>query len=471
MKKGQLGFLAGTHLVNDLYQGAIPAMLPFLMSQRHYSYAAVSGLAFAASGISSLFQPVFGVLSDRRSRPWLVPAGFSTAALGVAAAGLSGSYLLTWLCVALAGIGIAAYHPPATSQARAAGGSSQRAMSVFSVGGTIGGALAPALVTLVIGAAGFSGSFLLAVPALVMAVLWVLRGPWLRWRGHTAAAPPAGATAGLGAAVPGADGAERADDWRSFARLVAVIVGWSIPYVTVTAMVSLHAQRDLDQSAAAGAAVLTTYTAAGAVGTLLGGWVGDRYGRKTSLRAGYLVALPALAGIAFAPAFPVLVLSTAVFGVAMFLPFAAHVTLAQDYLPHRPGTASGLTLGLAMAAGGLCSPAFGWLADTSGLPTVFHVLLAVFVVPVVMAVRLPDRASREGLLPGAPRAASVPREEGARVGGDDGSDTGSLRPAQVLVEEQQPDHGGQYGIDAHEEAEQLGRYPAEGEEVREIRHG
>ncbi|MFF2810714.1 MFS transporter [Streptomyces sp. NPDC058000] len=393
MKKGQLGFLAGTHMVNDLYQGAIPAMLPFLMSQRHYSYAAVSGLAFAASGLSSLLQPVFGALADRKSRPWLVPTGFGTAALGVAAAGLSGNYLVTWLCVALAGIGIAVYHPPATSQARAAGGSSQKAMSVFSVGGTIGGALAPTLVTLVIGGVGFAGSYLLAVPSLVMVILWALKGPWMRARGHVAASPlvtGASAKAGAGAGA-GAGGTGRTDDWRSFARLVAVIIGWSIPYVTVTSMVSLHAQRDLGESAAAGAAVLSTFTAAGAVGTLLGGWLGDRHGRMASVRFGYLVALPALLGIAWAPAFPVLVLSAAVFGVAMFLPFAAQVTLGQDYLPNRPGTASGLTLGLAMAAGGLCSPAFGWLADARGLPAVFYALLAVFVIPVVMATRLPDR--------------------------------------------------------------------------------
>lgn len=387
MKKGQLGFLTSTHAVNDLYQGAIPAMLPFLMSERHYSYAAVSGLAFAASGVSSLFQPLFGVLSDRNPRTWLVPAGFVTAALGVVAAGLSGNYLATWLCVALAGIGIAAYHPPATSQARAAGGSSQKAMSVFSVGGTVGGAVAPSLVTLVIGSAGFDGSYLLAIPALVMAALWALKGPWMRWRGHEEAPPLV-----TGASAKSvADGRQRADDWRAFGRLVAVIIGWSIPFVTVTSLVSLHAQRDLGQSTAGGAVALTSYTAAGAVGTLLGGWVGDRYGRMTSVRIGYLAALPALFGVAWAPTFPVLVLSAILFGAAMFVPFAAQVTLAQDYLPNRPGTASGLTLGMAMAAGGLCSPAFGWLADSSGLRATFYALLLLFVIPVVMALRLPDR--------------------------------------------------------------------------------
>ncbi|MEU0336062.1 MFS transporter [Streptomyces sp. NPDC006193] len=387
MKKGQLGFLTGTHAVNDLYQGAIPAMLPFLMSERHYGYAAVSGLAFAASGVSSLFQPLFGLLSDRKPRSWLVPAGAVTAALGVVAAGLSGTYLLTWVCVALAGIGIAAYHPPATSQARAAGGSSQKAMSIFSVGGTVGGAVAPSLVTLVIGGSGFDASYLLAVPALVMLALWMLKGPWMRWRGHTEAPPLTTGAAGK----PAPDAAERTDDWRAFGRLVAVVIGWSVPYVTVTSLVSLHAQRDLGQSEAAGAVVLTSYTAAGAVGTLLGGWVGDRYGRMTSVRVGYLTALPALAGIAWSPWFPLLVVCAALFGAAMFLPFAAQVTLAQDYLPNRPGTASGLTLGLAMAAGGLCSPAFGWLADSSGLPSAFYALIVVFVVPAALAVRLRDR--------------------------------------------------------------------------------
>ncbi|MFI9078292.1 hypothetical protein ACIGW8_17700 [Streptomyces sioyaensis] len=133
--------------------------------------------------------------------------------------------------------------------------------------------------------------------------------------------------------------------------------------------------------------------------------------RRTSVRVGYLVALPALFGIAWAPAFPVLVPSAAVFGVAMFLPFAAQVTLAQDYLPNRPATAGGLSLGLAMTAGGLCSPAFGRLADTSGLPPVFYALLAVFVVPVVMAIRLPDRTQRTPAPPSPPLAeAAHPHE-------------------------------------------------------------
>ncbi len=142
MKKGQVAFLTGTHVVNDLYQGAVPALLPFMMLERGYSYSAVAGITLAATGLSSVVQPAFGMLVDRKSRNWLVPTGFVTAAAGIVVAAMSTTYIVTWLAIAVAGIGIAAYHPPATNLARAAGGHSQKAMSVFSVGGTLGASLA-----------------------------------------------------------------------------------------------------------------------------------------------------------------------------------------------------------------------------------------------------------------------------------------------------------------------------------------
>ncbi|WP_405181025.1 MFS transporter [Nocardia sp. NBC_01377] len=380
MKRGQLGFLTSTHLVDDLYQGAIPALLPFLMTERGYSYAAVSGLAFAASGISSLFQPLFGFIADRSMRTWMVPVGFCVAALGVSAAGLVDSYWITWSLFALSGIGLAAYHPSATSYARAAGGSSQTAMSVFAVGGTFGSALAAPVVAVVIGGIGVSASWLLAIPAVIFALLWALKDPWMRWRGHEIV-PPLTAVRARGDSVT-------VDDWLGFARLAAVIVGWSIPFIAINSMVALHAERDLHESKAVGAAVLTVYVAAQVIGMLAGGWIGDRYGRMTAIRWGYLLALPALAGVALAPSLAVLFVCAACFGAAMFLPFAAQVTLAQDYLPNRPGTASGLALGVAIAAGGLFMPALGWLADVHGLPLTLLVLVFIFVVPTALALNL-----------------------------------------------------------------------------------
>ena len=133
--------MSSAHMVDDLYQGVIPAMLVFFVSERHYSYAAVAGLTLAATMLSSIVQPAFGVWTDRKPRRWLVPAGMLVAALGVAAAGLFSSYATTWLMVALSGLGIAAFHPSAASAARRAAGDSNRGMSIFALGGNVGFAL------------------------------------------------------------------------------------------------------------------------------------------------------------------------------------------------------------------------------------------------------------------------------------------------------------------------------------------
>ena len=396
MNKGRLGLLTGTHAVNDLYQGLVPALLPLMVLERGYSYTAVSGLMLAATGLSSVAQPLFGLYADRHPRPWLVPVGFLVAALGLVLAGLGPNYLWTWLATVLCGLGIAAYHPSATVAARAAGGASQKAMSVFSVGGTIGASFAPVLATTVVGGGALSRSYLLGLPALAMGAVWLLAN-----RGQGAAnAARAGAARRAQAAVQRAP-----NDWRAFALLVATIVGWSIPYVTVLSMLSLRITRDLHGSAFQGAVALTGFTAAGAVGTLLGGWLGDRIGRMGTIRAGYLLAVPAMAGLVLASSPAWALACTALLGLCMFLPFAAQVTLAQDYLPRNPATASGITLGLALSVGGLVSPLFGLLSDARGLGVTLSAVLCVLCVAAVLSLRMRNRSLDAGTV--APRPASV----------------------------------------------------------------
>ncbi|MBB1631899.1 MFS transporter [Cupriavidus sp. UME77] len=381
MNKKRLGLLTGTHAVNDLYQGLVPALLPFMVLERGYSYAAVSGLMLAATGLSSVVQPLFGAYADRAHRGWLVPTGFLVAALGVVLAGMASTYFATWVAIALSGLGIAAYHPPATVAARAAGGTSQKAMSVFSVGGTVGASFAPLLAALAVGGGALARSYLLGIPAVLMAVLWLV-----------ASERPA--------AVPGAAAARRSqaapvpNHWRAFGLLVATIICWSIPYVTVLSMLSLHMTRDLGGSAFLGGAVLTAFTASGAVGTLLGGWLGDRCGRMTAIRAGYVLMLPMLAGLVLVQSAPLALVFTVLLGVAMFLPFTAQVTLAQDYLPRNPAMASGITLGLALSVGGMASPLFGLLSDARGLAFTLATVLGVLCVASALALRLRDRAPR-----------------------------------------------------------------------------
>jgi FSR family fosmidomycin resistance protein-like MFS transporter len=386
MNRKRLGLLTGTHSVNDLYQGLIPALLPFMVLERGYSYTAVSGLILAATGLSSVVQPLFGLYADKHPRNWLIPAGFMLAALGVALAGVAESYLWTWLAIAISGLGIAAYHPPATTAARLAGGASQKAMSLFSVGGMLGAAAAPLVATAVIGGSSLSATPWLALPAAVMAVVW-----WGATR-HADAAEAALAHARRRAS------SLATNDWRAFLRLSAVIVGWSIPYVTVLSMVALYTSRDLHGSSAQGALVLTCFTAASAVGTLGGGLLADRVGRIATIRLGYTLALPALAGLVLANAPLPAMLCAALLGTAMFLPFASQVTLAQDYLPRNPATAAGITLGLALSVGGMLSPLLGMLSDSHGLRTTLSLVLGVLTLATALAFQLGNRRIEETAL-------------------------------------------------------------------------
>lgn len=373
-RRAALGLLTATHGVNDFYQGVVPALLPFLVAERGYSYALVTGITLAATGLSSVVQPLFGLAVDRRPMAWLVTAGMTVAGVGVGAAGLFGGYLATWLAIAVSGIGIAAYHPAAAKAARVIGGGSARSMSVFSVGGNIGVALAPLLVALVLNATGTRGTWLLALPALVMAAIYALA--------HRSSRTTATATA-TAAPVRGRD------DWGAFARLSALSVAWSVPYVVVGSFAALNVISRFHVSTSTGTATLTSFTVGGVLGTLAGGWGAQRWGRLPVIRGGYVVALAATAGVVLLPALAGVLCSTLILGTALFVPFAAQITLAQDYLPQRVGTASGLTLGLTLSVGGLLSPVFGFLADRWGVHTMLATLIGVLAIAVVLACLLP----------------------------------------------------------------------------------
>ena len=350
----RLAFLTSTHVVDDLYQGAVPALLPFLAIERHYSYTGLTGITLAATFLASVVQPGFGALTDRyRNLGWLVAAGLLVTGLGIGLSGLGDNYLITWCAVAASGVGVAAYHPEATRTARGMAGDSTQAMSWFSVGGNLGIALGPVVVTPVLLATRLHGTPLLALPALVMAAVLAVRRPWRVAAGPRSRGVPAGAG--------------RADDWRGFARLTVVVVLRSIAYFGLASLLALFAIRHFHLSAGAGSAVLTVFVGSGVIGTLSGGWLADHWQRIGILRLGYGLAGLGVLLLVAAPDVAVLFVAAFMLGIVLFAPFAVQVTLGQDFLPNRIGIASGVTLGLATSAGGVAAPLFGLLADTYGL--------------------------------------------------------------------------------------------------------
>ncbi|MFF5158474.1 MFS transporter [Streptomyces sp. NPDC000348] len=388
------------HACVDIYQGAVAALVPFFVTERAYTYAVASGVVLAGSLLSSVAQPVFGALTDRWAMPWLLPVGTLLGGAGIALSGLSGSYTLTLACVAVSGIGVAAYHPESARVARIAGQGSHRAMSWFSTGGNIGFALAPFMVAAVMATGGLSWTPLLVLPALAGAAMClpVVHALQQRQAAGTRMTVPAGS-----------------DDTASFVKLSLAVAFRSIAFIGLSTFISLYARQRLGGSTAAGTAALSVLYLGGAIGSVLGGSLAARWDRVTVSRRSYLITAVAIAGVVWVPG-PAIYLFVALASGGLYVPFSLQVTLGQDYLPSRVGTASGITLGLTVSIGGLANPAIGGLADATSLQTALAPLVLMPVLSWLFFRTLPE--------PGVPQP-----QTGISAKGDDTGAAPSPTPA------------------------------------------
>ncbi len=304
---------ASAHAVDDLYQGLVPTAVPFFVLERHYSYAAASGLALAATLGSALPQLMVGLLADRYPLRWMAPLGLVVAGAGAGLAGLVSPYPAVFALLVLSGFGVAMFHPCAGRDARRAAGHSATAMSLFAAGGSIGFFLAPALATPALDAWGLHATVLFIPPAVLMA--FVLSGHQRRQ-----ITPAASRSRQRGLDRP-----------RMFAVLVTVEVTRSCISFGINTFVSLYWIRHLGASRALGGAALTLELAGGIFGTLIGGRISDRIGLIRTVQLGNLLLIPAFAALLLCPnryaALPLILL----LGLVTNLPFAVLIKLGQDY--------------------------------------------------------------------------------------------------------------------------------------------
>jgi MFS transporter, FSR family, fosmidomycin resistance protein len=348
-----------SHAVDDLYQGLVPSVVPYFVLDRHYGYVAASGLTLAATLGSSIPQPFFGVIADRRNAGWMAGAGVGLAGLGLSVAGLMPGYAAVWCAILLSGLGVAMFHPAAGKAARQDAGDSAGAMSLFAAGGSVGFFLAPALATPALIALGVPATGLFLPPAALICFLL------LRRHRREAARGTAPVRAGR-------------DRWGPFAALTGIEMLRSVAFFGLNTFIELYWIRHLHASRGLAGIALTCFLAGGVAGTLLGGRIADRIGAVRTVQLGTAVTLPALAGLLLIPGgFAPLPFALAV-GIALNIPFAVLVKLGQDYLPTRPGTAAGVTLGLGVSVGGLIAPLLGLIATAHG-PR--GALLALLVLP------------------------------------------------------------------------------------------
>ena len=366
---------AAAHAVDDLYQGLVPATIPYFVLERHYGYLAVSGLTLAATLGSSLPQPLIGLIVDRRPMRAMAALGVSLAGLGAGLAGVAPGYGLTWSLLFVSGIGVAMFHPAAGKAARERAGDSATAMSLFAAGGSVGFFLAPLFATPALDSLGLTATALFILPALLIGAV-LLRAQWR----YTA--PAASGRAAIGS-----------DRWGPFLMLTAVEIVRSTIFFGVNTFIGLYWIRHFHASNTVAGAALASFLVGSVGGTLLGGRIADRFGSVPTIRIGTVVAIPALVALRLCPNAGVGLLGAVLAGIAVNVPFSILIKLGQDYLPSRPGTASGVTLGLAVSAGGLALPAFGALADGHGVTAVFTILplVPLLALALVKFLPAPDR--------------------------------------------------------------------------------
>jgi MFS transporter, FSR family, fosmidomycin resistance protein len=379
-----LGPVSAGHFCTDLCQGALPALLPFMIVQRGLSLAAATALITAATIGSSVIQPLFGIWSDRLSRPALMPLGVALAAIGIGLAGLFHSYPMIVASVAVMGLGVAAFHPEAARVANAVSAARAGAgMSYFAVGGNLGYAIGPLIAVPIVLTLGLDGTPLIAAPGLLAAAIIARRLPLLGR--HLVSSQPT--DAGVGSL--------RSEAWFPFARLVGIAVLRTVPFFTLQALVPIYFVRHFHVGTALGGAALTLMLLGGATGTLIGGRCADRYGRKAVIVGAMVPLTLLLFTLRFAAVAEFVVLLVAV-GLVLEGPFSTTVLMGQEYLPAHVGLASGVTYGLAIGLGGMIASALGALAGSTGIAFVIELLPGFALASLALALSLPDPVRASG---------------------------------------------------------------------------
>lgn len=370
--------LSAGHLFTDVNQGAVAALVPFLVAERGLSLAAAGTLVLAATLSSSIVQPLFGHFSDRRPLPVLMPAGVALGGLGIALVGVAPSYPLILFCVVVSGLGVAAFHPESARFANYVSGSRRaRGMSFFSVGGNAGFALGPVLATPAVLYLGLPGTLLLFLPAALMGLVLLHELPRL----FAFRPEPSRATRRKEAGKP--------EHWGAFTRMIGVVTVRSFVYFGLVTFVAEYYIRVLGSSTLLASTALSVMLFAGGAGTLIGGPVADLIGRRAVLASSMVLISPLI--YAFTLSGPLTGMAfLALIGAATIGTFGVTVVMGQEYLPGRIGVAAGITMGLSIGLGGVGAPLLGILADHQGLPAMMLMLCSLPLVGLVLALSLPS---------------------------------------------------------------------------------
>jgi FSR family fosmidomycin resistance protein-like MFS transporter len=360
-----LGAISLCHFLNDLMQSLLPAVYPILKGGFNLSFGQIGLLTLTYQITASLLQPMIGRFTDRRPLPYSLPVGMGFTLVGLVTLGLAPDYAVLVTGAALLGVGSSIFHPESSRIARlASGGQHGLAQSVFQVGGNFGQALGPLMAAFIILPHGqHSMSWFAGAALLAMGILTVL-SHWAKANGHTRAAVRKAKK--VQAALPA--GQVR----RAMIVLVALMfskffyMASFISYYVFYLMARFHLPTQTAQ------VYLFVFMGAAAAGTVIGGPIGDRIGRKRVIWGSIAGVIPFTLALPYAGLVATICLSV-VIGLVLSSAFSAIVVYAQELMPGQVGMVSGLFFGLAFGMGGIGAAVLGELADWTSIGFVYRV--------------------------------------------------------------------------------------------------
>jgi FSR family fosmidomycin resistance protein-like MFS transporter len=386
-----------SHLLNDTMQSLIPSTYPLLKKSLHLDFGQLGLVTFCFQLTASLLQPFVGMYTDRRPQPYSLAAGMCFSGTGLALLSQADSFPLVLIAVSLVGVGSSIFHPEASRLAYlASGGRRGLAQSIFQLGGNAGAALGPLLAAQIIAPYGQSRIIWFCLAALLAIIILLRTGAWYRSNMDRRNSPTRQPSSGT------ETGASPHSRYRVAAALVILLILIFSKYFYMASMSSYYTFFLIDKfhvSVQTSQMFLFLFLFSVAAGTLIGGPVGDRIGRKYAIWASILGVAPFTLLLPYANLFWTGVLSVAV-GVILSSAFSAILVYAQELIPGKVGLIAGLFFGLAFGMGGIGAAVLGRLADQTSIRHVFH--LCAF---------LPLLGLMTGFLPNVERARILhPRE-------------------------------------------------------------
>jgi FSR family fosmidomycin resistance protein-like MFS transporter len=362
-----------SHLLNDTIQALIPSLYPVLKTTLNLDFTQLGLITFTFQCTASLLQPLVGLYTDRRSLPFSLATGMGLTLIGLIALSLAHSFPMIIVSAALVGMGSAVFHPEASRVAHMAAGKSRGlAQSLFQVGGNAGSALGPLLAAVVIGSRGQGNVAWFAPLACIgMVVLWKI-GIWQGENLHLihrftkkASTPGTEALHSEPASLP------RKTVMTSLVVLVALTFSKYVYLVSMTSYYTFYLMDRFHVTVRSSQLFLFLFLFAVAAGTIIGGPVGDRIGRKRVIWGSILGVAPFTLWLPHANLVTTAIL-TVIIGIILASAFSAILVYAQELVPGKVGQIAGLFFGIAFGIAGIGSAVLGKWADQVGINTVYH---------------------------------------------------------------------------------------------------